>query len=120
MHQLNENLLRAATKERSLQQAGATIPGAAAETDKSLPPGRFARFVDGCNAFFRDPANSRHRNATAGCECLSKQYRNVMSRDEESLYGNDFERLFWRGIAEPKSTDPAWQRLHPACDRCAQ
>ena len=120
MHQFTENLLRASTKERSLQQAGATIPGAAAETDKSLPPGRFARFVDGCNAFFRDPANSKHRNGGAWCECLSDQYRTVMSRDEESLYGNDFERLFWGGIAQPKSTDPAWQRLHPACDQCAR
>jgi hypothetical protein len=120
MHQINENLLRAATQERSLQQAGATIPGAAAETDKFLPPGRFARFVDGCNAFFREPANSRHRPANAWCKCLSEQYRTLMSRDEESLYANDFERLFWREIAQPISTDPAWQRLHPACDRCAQ
>jgi hypothetical protein len=120
MHQINENLLRAATKERSLQQAGATIPGAAAETDKSLPPGRFARFVDGCNAFYRDPANSRHRPANAWCKCLSEQYQTLMSRDEESLYGNDFQRLFLWEIAQPKSTDPAWQRLHPACDRCAQ
>jgi hypothetical protein len=96
MHQINENLLRAATQERSLQQAGATIPGAAAETDKFLPPGRFARFVDGCNAFFREPANSRHRPANAWCKCLSEQYRTPMSRDEESLYANDFERLLER------------------------
>ncbi|HWY56044.1 MAG TPA: hypothetical protein VNZ03_16375 [Terriglobales bacterium] len=120
MHQLNENLLRAATKERSLQQAGATIPGAAAETDKSLPPGRFARFVDGCNAFFREPANSRHRPANAWCKCLSEHYQTLMSRDEESLYGNDFERLFFRGIAQPNSTDPGWQRFHPACGQCAR
>jgi hypothetical protein len=33
MHQLNENLLRPATEKRSLQKAGATIPGAAAQTD---------------------------------------------------------------------------------------
>ncbi len=120
MHQLNENLLRAATKERSLQQAGATIPGAAAETDKSLPPGRFARFVDGCNGFFREPANSRHRPANAWCRCLSEQYRNVMTPEEESRYANDFQRLFLWEIAQPHSTDPAWRRLHPACDRCAQ
>lgn len=50
MRQLGENLLRAATGSCSLQQAGATIAGASAESDKSLPPGRFARFVDGCNA----------------------------------------------------------------------
>jgi len=120
MHQLNENLLRPATEKRSLQKAGATIPGAAAETDKCFPPGRFARFVDGCKAFFRDPANSGHRNGTSWCKCLSEQYRNVMSRGEESLDGNDFERIFWGEIALPKSTDPAWQRLHPACGRCAQ
>ena len=122
MRQLGENLLRGATGKRSLQQDGATIAGAAAETDTSLPPGRFARFVDGCNAFYRDPANARFSSshATAWCECLSEHYRNVMTPEEESRYANDFERLFRGGIAQPKSTDPAWQRLHPACVACAQ
>ena len=59
MHQLNENLLRASTGKLTLQEMKVTIPGAAAETDKSLPPGRYARLVDGCNAFYRDPVNSR-------------------------------------------------------------
>jgi hypothetical protein len=124
IRQLGENLLRGATGKRSLQQDGATIAGAAAETDKSLPPGRFARFVDGCNAFYRDPANSKYysRNATAWCECLSDQYRGVMTPEEESRYANDFKRLFLDQIAQPQrnSTDPEWQRLHPARDRCAQ
>lgn len=124
MHQLNENLLRAATEKRSLQEVGATIPGAAAETDKSLPPGRFARFVDGCNAFYRDPANSRFSmpNAGAYCKCLSEQYQNVMTRDEESIYGNDFNRRFRLSIAQPRtvSTDPSWPRLHPAAARCVR
>ena len=59
MRQLNENFLRGATGEPSLQQADGKIDGAAAETDKDLPPGRFARFVDGANAFYRDPANAK-------------------------------------------------------------
>jgi hypothetical protein len=122
MRQLGENLLRGATGKRSLQQDGATIAGAAAETDTSLPPGRFARFVDGCNAFYREPANARFSfpHATAWCECLSEHYRNVMTPEEESRYANDFERLFRGGIAQPSSTDPTWQRLHPACVACAQ
>jgi len=122
MRQLGENLLRAATGERSLQQVGATIPGASAEGDKSLPAGRFARFVDGCNAFYRDPANAKYHmlNATAWCECLSEHYRNVMTPDEESFYANDYEHRFRGEIVQPKSTNPAWQRLHPACVVCAQ
>jgi hypothetical protein len=61
MRQLTENFLRGATGEPSLQQAGGKIDGAAAETDKDLPPGRFARFVDGANAFYRDPANAKYK-----------------------------------------------------------
>jgi hypothetical protein len=61
MRQLTENFLRGATGEPSLQQADGKIDGAAAETDKDLPPGRFARFVDGANAFYRDPANAKYK-----------------------------------------------------------
>jgi hypothetical protein len=122
MHQLGENLLRAATGKRTLQEVGATIPGAAAETDKSLPPGRYARFVDGCNAYYRDPANSRFSMSGSGsyCRCLGEQYQHVMTRDEESLYANDFDRRFNKDIAQPRSvsTNPSWPRLHPAADRC--
>jgi len=50
-----------ATGEPSLQQADGKIDGAAAETDKDLPPGRLARFVDGANAFYRDPANAKYK-----------------------------------------------------------
>jgi len=53
--------MRGATAERSLQDVGAKIDGAEAETDKGLPPGRFARFVDGANAFHRDPANAKFK-----------------------------------------------------------
>jgi hypothetical protein len=59
MHQLTENLLRGATGKPSLQTVGASIAGAAAESDTSAAAPRFAHFVDGCNAFFRDPRNSR-------------------------------------------------------------
>ena len=123
MRQLGENLLRAATGEPSLQDVGATIVGASAETDKSLPQVRFARFVDGCNAFYHDPANSKYSVSHAGdwCKCLSEQYRNVMTPDDEYFYANDYGHRFWGEIAQPKahSTDPAWPRLHPAVDKCA-
>ena len=52
MRQLNENFLRAINGDPSLQQAGEKIDGAEAESDKNLPPGRYARFVDGANAYF--------------------------------------------------------------------
>jgi hypothetical protein len=117
MRQLTENLLRAAEGSPSLQDVGATIAGASAETDTSLPPGRYARFVDGYVAFFR----GRHRPDNGWCGCLNDRYQNVMTPAEDSRYANDFERLFWDVIAEPNSTDPAWQRLHPAavneCER---
>jgi hypothetical protein len=61
MRQLNENFLRAINGEPSLQQSGGKIDGAEAESDKDLPPGRFARFVDGANAFYRDPANAKYK-----------------------------------------------------------
>ena len=126
MHQLGENLLRAAMGDPSLQQEGATIAGAAAESDKSLPPGRFARFVDGCNGFSRDPANGRPTgsHSSAWCQCLGEKYQCpggcLMSRDEEYYYANDFQHRFRDQIAQPKpnSTDPAWPRLHPAVDDC--
>jgi len=122
MRQLGENLLRAATGEPSLQDVGATIAGASEETDKSLPPVRFTRFVDGCNAFYRDPANSKYSLLHAGdwCKCLSEQYRNVMTPDDEYFYANDYGHRFRGEIAQPKaySTDPAWPRLHPAVDKC--
>ena len=111
MRQLGENLLRGATGERSLQQADATIPGAAAETDQSLPPGRFAHLVDACNAWLRDPANAKYRtgNDAAYCQCLGEKEESVMTDEEVYYYANDFGGRVWRGIAQPQQycTDPA-------------
>jgi len=123
MRQLGDNLLRGATGQLSLQQAGVSIAGASAETDKSAPTGRFTRFIDGCNAFYRDPANARYRklDSDAWCKCLSDQYQHVMTPEQESYYANDYARHFRGEIAQPResSTDPAWPRLHPAVERCA-
>jgi hypothetical protein len=47
---LTENFVRAVNGDPSLQQAGGKIDGAEAESDKDLPPGKYARFVDGANA----------------------------------------------------------------------
>ena len=124
MRQLGENLLRGATGERSLQDAGGTITGAATETDKSLPPGRFAHLVDACNSWLRDPANAKYRtgNDTAYCECLGEKEESVMTAEEVYYYANDFGTRVWRGIAQPQQycTDPAWPRLHPPLDDCRQ
>jgi hypothetical protein len=110
--QLMNELGKAEAEKRSKQE----------QAQAACPSCRFARFVDGCNAFYRDPANARYRSSksTAWCECLSEHYQNVMTPEEESRYANDYERLFRRGIAQPSSTDPAWPRLHPACVACQQ
>jgi hypothetical protein len=122
MRQFTENLLRAAAGDLSLQQAGEKIAGAAAETDKNLPPGRYARFVDGCNGWYRDPANARFRtgHASAWCQCLGEKYRFSMSPDEQYYYANDFGPRFRAQIAQPNSTDPEWSRLHKATEDCQQ
>ncbi len=126
MHQLTENLLRGATGKPSLQTAGTTIAGAAAESDKSSAP-RFAHFVDGCNAFYRDPKTSRFApsDPTGYCKCLSDGYRGVMTPAEDVLYANNFEDKFHGGIAQPwgygsSKSDPAWPRLNPVAVSCMQ
>jgi hypothetical protein len=118
-------LLKAAAKaaaEENQKQAQRQAQVAAA-----APPGGFTHFEDGCNAFYRDPANARlsMSDATGWCACLSEQYRNLISPEEEAKYANDFARLFHGGIAQPwgfglSKSDPAWPRLHPAVDRCAR
>jgi len=127
LRQMGENLLRGATGEPSLQEAGAKIDGAAAETDKDLPPGRFARFIDGANTFYReramaDPIRYGHSSShdTAFCETLAAKYRNVMTGEEEYYYANDFEARFFGQIMQPRErcTDPAWARLHPVVEEC--
>ncbi|HEY4301084.1 MAG TPA: hypothetical protein VGM73_09440 [Candidatus Didemnitutus sp.] len=120
LRQMGENLLRGATGEPSLQEAGAAIDGARAETDQGLPPGRFARLIDAAHAFYRDPANARFagRFETAFDETLAAKYRGVMTREEEYYYANDFETRFRDQIMQPRDrcTDPAWARLHPAVE----
>ncbi len=95
--------------------------------DATAPRGAFVRFEDGCNAFYRDPANARlsMSDATGWCACLSEQYRNLMTPEEEAKYANEYGRLFHGGIAQPwgyglSKSDAAWPRLHPAVDRCAR
>ncbi len=123
MRQLTENFLRGATGEPSLQQADGKIDGAAAATDKDLPPGRFARFVDGANAFYRNPANAKYkgRNDTAFCQGLAVRYQFKMTRDEQYYYANDFKARFYDQIMQAHwelCTDPEWAILHPAVEEC--
>jgi hypothetical protein len=122
LRQMGENLLRGGTGEPSLQEAGAKIDGAEAETDKDLPPGRFAHLIDAANAFYREPANIRLRSRfeTAFDETLAAKYRGIMTRDEEYYYANDFEHRFRDQIMQPRAycEDPEWPRLHPAVEEC--
>ncbi len=122
LRQMGENLLRGATGEPSLQEAGAKIDGAQAETDKDLPPGRYAHFIDAAHAFYRDPANTRFagRFETAFDETLAAKYHDIMTPEEEYFYANDFEGRFRDQIMQPRDrcTDPAWPRLHPAVEDC--
>jgi len=125
MRQLTENFARAIHDKPSLQQGGEKIDGAAAESDKDLPPGRYARFVDGANAYFRarakaDPVRfgGRSSHDTALCQRLAELYQFGMSRDEDYYYANDFALRFLP-IMGPRAScpDPAWPRLHPAVER---
>ena len=104
------------------QQAGEKIAGAEKETDPNLPPGKYARFVDGCNGWYRDSANAYYRTgqSSAWCQCLGDKYQHSMSREEEYYYANDFGPRFRDTIAQPHSTDPAWSRLHQAVEDCRQ
>lgn len=122
LRQMGENLLRGATGQPSLQEAGGKIAGAQAETDKDLPPGRFTHLVDAAHAFYRDPANSRlkARFETAFDETLATRFHGIMTREEEYYYANDYEARFRNQIMQPRarSTDPAWPRLHPVVEEC--
>ena len=122
MRQLGENFLRGAMGEPSLQEAGAKIDGAEAETDKGLPPGRFTHLIDAANAFSRDPANAQYRSQyeTTFYMLLAEKYRDIMTPEEEYYYANDFAVSFRGEIMGPRanSTDPAWPRLHPAVEEC--
>ncbi|HEY4213157.1 MAG TPA: hypothetical protein VGM84_16880 [Steroidobacteraceae bacterium] len=98
-----------------------------AQVAAAAPRGGFVHFQDGCNAFYRDPANARlsMSDAAGWCACLSEQYRNLMTPEEEAKYANDFGHLFHGGIAQPwgyglSKSDPAWSRLHPAVDKCVR
>jgi hypothetical protein len=125
MRQLTENFARAINDKPSLQQAGDKIDGAAAESDKDVPPGKYARFVDGANAYFAARAKSdpvrfggRSSHDTALCQRLAEAYQFGMSRDEDYYYANDFAARFLP-IMGPRQgcPDPAWPRLHPAVEK---
>ncbi|HUK81685.1 MAG TPA: hypothetical protein VLZ12_03540 [Verrucomicrobiae bacterium] len=122
MHQFTENLLRAAEDKLSLQQAGEKVAGAEKETDPNLPPGKYTHFVDGCNGWYRDPKNAHYKTgqSSAWCQCLAEKYRFSMSLDEQYYYANDFGPRFRDAIAQPQSTDPAWNRFHQAVEDCRQ
>jgi hypothetical protein len=129
MRQLTENFLRGATGEPSLQQADGKIDGAQAETDTDLPAGRYARFVDGANAYFRERAKadpirfgSSSSHDTAFCQRLAELYDvGAMSRQEEYYYANDFAGRFGPMMGSWASCpDPAWPRLHPTVEKCIE
>lgn len=79
-------------------------------------------FADGCNAFMKNPRTSRYApsDPEGYCQCLSNGYQKVMTPTEEVFYGQNFEAKFWRGIAQPRSDDPAWARLNPVAVSCMQ
>jgi hypothetical protein len=89
---------------------------------KSSLPARSTPFVDACNAFFHDPKTSRFAppDPTGYCKCLSDKYQGVMTPAEDVFYANNFNEKFWRGVAQPTSTDPAWPRLNPVAVKCMQ
>ena len=125
MRQLNENFLHGINGEPSLQQADGKIAGSQAETDKDLPPGRYARFVDGANAYFRERAKANPTKFGSGashdtelCQRLAQAYQTGMSRKEDYYYANDFEGRFLQIMGPWGSCpDPAWPQLHPDVEK---
>ena len=126
--QLNENFLRAINGEPSLQQADGKIDGAQAETDKDVPSGRYARFVDGANAYFRARAEANptkfgnsSSHDTALCQRLAELYEFGMSREEDYYYANDFEGRFLPIMGtRANCPDPAWPQLHPDVEKAIE
>jgi hypothetical protein len=123
MHQLTENLLRGALDKNSLQQAGETIAGAAADTDPSTPPG-LTHFSDACHAYYRDPAHPEQssRNASHWCSCLGDQYRNRMTTADEAFFASDFKQFLNLAAGTKPSTGDVttWERFHAGADACRQ
>jgi len=126
--QMNENFLRAINGQPSLQQAGGKIEGAEAESDKDLPPGRYARFVDAANSYFRERAarspakfGNSSSHDTAFCQRLAELCKSHMSREEDYYYANDFEGRFGP-IMGPRQNcpDPAWPQLHPDVEKAIE
>jgi len=125
MRQMSENFVRAVNGDPSLQQAGGQIDGAGAESDKDLPPGKYARFVDGANAYFREKAkrgpsylgNSASHD-TALCQRMAELFELYMKPQEEYYYANDFAGRFLP-IMGPRAScpDPAWPTLHPDVEK---
>jgi hypothetical protein len=125
MRQMTENFVRAVNGDPSLQQAGGKIDGAEAESDKDLPPGKYARFVDGANAYFREKAkrgpsylgNSASHD-TALCQRMAELLELYMKPDEEYYYANDFAGRFLP-IMGPRAScpDPAWPTIHPDVEK---
>jgi len=122
---MHENFVRAIHGEPSLQQSNGKIDGAEAESDKDVLPGRYARFVDGANDFFRKRAienpikfGSSSSHDTAICQRLAELYEFHMTRDEEYYYANDFAGRFLP-IMGPRAScsDPAWPELHPDVEK---
>ena len=105
-----------------LQAFAKALAGAAAESKPPTPAPRSSPLVEGCNAFFRDPKTSRFAppDPTGYCKCLGDRYQGVMTLAEEVFYANNFQSKFWRDIAQPTSTDPAWPRLNPVAVSCVQ
>ena len=128
MRQMNENFVRAITGEPSLQQSDGKIDGAVAESDKDALRGRYARFVDAANSYFRaraiaSPARfgSSSSHDTALCQRLAELYQSDMSRDEEYYYANDFEGRYLPIMGTRASCpDPAWPQLHPDVERAIE
>jgi len=125
MRQMTENFVRAVNGDPSLQQAGGKIDGAEAESDKDLPPGKYARFVDGANAYFREKAkrgpsylgNSASHD-TALCQRMAELLELYMKPDEEYYYANDFAGRFLP-IMGPRAScpDPEWPTIHPDVEK---
>lgn len=112
IHQMRENMLRAANGAPSLQAAGIAVPNAAAETQPLVPPPGEETVFDGCYA------NHDYKDR-AFCGCMDTRAQSVMQPAERRRYAEDFGRYYEEIVFPDKGgpADPRW-RLYDLLKQC--
>ncbi len=117
MVQMNENMLRAATSQPSIQSAGVVLKNAANESDSVESIVRKKTFSQACLSYHEKDSDVSG-NYDDWCNCLSREARKVMKPDELTKYSNNFS-LYYSEIDNKQEgpNDPRW-RLQAPLNSC--